>query len=563
MAKVRLGRASKDALAGALFVVFTILIACSRPAAAGGERASASQTGYDPLAAFAPLSLPDPVTPYRSADGARGPAFWQNRADYLIRAHLDTITHTLSAEESIRYTNNSPSRLDCLWIHLDQNIYRSDSRARVINARELQGSNARELQGSTSGYTLDSVEIEHNGKRTPALTLISDTRLQIRLEQPLAPGGGKIGVLIRYHYTIPGEFGGRTAHAASRNGEIYDIAQWYPRMAVFDDLRGWDTLPYLGAEFYLEYGDFDYYVTVPADLLVAGSGELQNPEQVLTPLERSRLAQARDSDGTVMIRTAEEAGSAASTDATRTWHFRMHDTRDVAFAASRAFLWDAARIRLPDGKRSLAMSFYPVESAGAGAWGRSTEYLKDAVQNFSRRWAPYPYPTAVAVAGPVTGMEYPGMVFDGASESGKVLFWLTVHEIGHCWFPMMVGSNERRDQWIDEGFNTFIDVMESDDFDHGEFGPKRDAEYAPGGGNPADEILPILADPAAPILLLRNTATRSRTSSRRLGWCCCASRSSVRSASILHFASSFATGPFIIRRHRISSAPCRAPPVKT
>jgi Peptidase family M1 domain len=232
-------------------------------------------------------------------------------------------------------------------------------------------------------------------------------------------------------------------------------------MAVFDDLHGWDTLPYIGSEFYLEYGDFDYYVTVPADMLVAGSGELVNAQEVLTASQRSRLRQARAGDRVVIVRGADEIADPRSRPATQgslTWHYRMRSTRDVAFAASRAFIWDAARIALPNGRAALAMSFYPVESAAADGWVHTTEYLRDAVQNFSRRWGNYPWPTAVAAAGPVDGMEYPAMVFDGVPDAGKLLFWITAHEIGHCWFPMMVGFNERRDQWMDEGFNTFIDL---------------------------------------------------------------------------------------------------------
>src|ERR1017187_6546501 len=313
---------------------------------------------YDPLKTFAPLTLPDPVNAYRSADGTPGPDYWQNSADYVIRASIDPATQLLAANEVIAYTNNSPSALDYLWIQLDQNIYRSAARARYANGRLSKT--------FTEGFVLESVEIERQGRAVRADTLVADTRLQIRLDHALAPHGGKLNVRIRYHYTVPGEFGGRTAHASSRNGEIYDIAQWYPRMAVFDDLRGWDTLPYLGSEFYLEYGDFDYFVTVPWDMLVAASGELQNPQEVLTGLERARLEQARNSDQTVMIRTAQELGDPNSrpvTHGTLTWHYRMRETRDVAFAASKAFIWDAARIELPDGNSSLAMSFYPVESA--------------------------------------------------------------------------------------------------------------------------------------------------------------------------------------------------------
>jgi hypothetical protein len=505
---------NRNLLAGALTLVMWGALGCSQPAPRHDNAAATAVSTapiqrvpgiYDPRKTFAPLTLPDPVNAYRAADGSPGPDYWQNRADYVIHASIDPANHALTANEVITYSNNSPSALDCLWIQLDQNIYRSDARGRYASGRLSKT--------FTDGFVLESVEIERQGQVVRADTVVTDTRLQIRLDHALAAHGGKLNIRIRYHYTVPGEWGGRTAHAASRNGEIYDIAQWYPRMAVFDDLRGWDTLPYLGSEFYLDYGDFDYFVTVPWDMLVAGSGELQNPQEVLTALERTRLAQARASDQTVMIRSAQEINDAHSrpvTQGTLTWHYRMHDTRDVAFAASRAFIWDAARISLPGGKSSLAMSFYPIESEGSQAWGRTTEYLQDAVQNFSRRWADYPWPNAVAVAGPVDGMEYPAMVFDGVADAGKFLFWITAHEIGHCWFPMLVGFNERRDQWMDEGFNTFIDVYESDDFDHGVYGPKRDPEYAAGGGNPVDEIVPVLADPAAPVMLTRADQVREQ-----------------------------------------------------
>ena len=202
-------------------------------------------------------------------------------------------------------------------------------------------------------------------------------------------------------------------------------------------------------------------------------------------LERQRLQQALDSDRTVVIRSAAEIGDSAGRPAqqgTLTWHFRITQARDAAFAASRAFIWDAARINLPEGRHALAMSFYPVESAGDQAWGRSTEYVKDAVENFSRRWGSYPYPAAVNVGGPVGGMEYPAMMFDSWRARGKQLFALSAHEIGHTWFPMMVGFDERRDEWMDEGFNTFIDVYESQDFNHGEYAPKTGCGVRAGQG---------------------------------------------------------------------------------
>jgi hypothetical protein len=462
---------------------------------------AASPAQYQPLQTFAPLTLPEPVNRYRSSNGAPGPDYWQNRADYELRAQLDTTHKVLSATEVITYTNHSPDALTSLWIQLDQNQYRRDARA-------LAADEAIRKE-FTDGYSLEEVAIEVDGHRSKADYVVSDARMQIRLPKPLPPTVGKVRVHIRYHYAIPGLFGGRTSWTTTKDGEIYDIAQWYPRMAVYDDLHGWDTLPYLAQEFYLEYGTFDYSVTVPWDMLVAGSGALQNPEQVLTSAQRARLAQARSSDQTITIRSAAEIGdpkSRPTQDGTSTWRFHMDNTRDVVFSASRAFIWDAARIQLPENGSALAMSFYPAESAGDAAWGRSTEYLKHSVEDFSRRWFPYPYPVAVNVAGGSSGMEYPGVLFDGIDDKGKELFWITAHEIGHTWFPMVVGFNERRNAWMDEGFNTFIDVYESDTFANGAYGPKRDSEYAPGGGNPVDEILPLLADPAAPIIMTRADA---------------------------------------------------------
>ena len=466
--------------------------------AASAALIAASSPGYDPLETFAPLDLGQAVNVYRSSNGLPGPQYWQNKADYQIHASLDPAAKTLSATMQITYTNNSPDTLDVLWLQVEQNLYKPDSRGYM--------SFGGPLRGTTDGMHFDSTEVlVAGGKSIPVTPLISDTRAQLQLPTSLKHGEKAI-ITIRYHFTIPGAFGGRMAWGRSRDGEIFDLAQWYPRMAVYDDIRGWDTLPYLAQEFYLEYGDFDYWITAPSDMLVAGSGELVNPQEVLTRQQLARFDRAKTSDTTVMIRSPQEIGDPASRPkqgGTLTWHYRMHDTRDVAFSASSVFAWDAARINLPGGKSALAESFYPAESQGSARWGRSTEYMKDAVENFSRRWYPYPWPAAINIAGPATGMEYPGIVFDGIDDAGKELFWISAHEIGHSWFPMIVGSNERRDAWMDEGFNTFIDTYESDDFNHGEYGPKRDAEYAPGGGNPVDEILPLLADPQAPPILSR------------------------------------------------------------
>jgi hypothetical protein len=473
--------------------------AMAAPSASAPPPPGGPTTRFDPRETFAPLTLPEAVNRYRSGDGSPGPDYWQNRADYRIDARLDPATKTLSGSETITYTNNSPSALASLWVQLDENLYRRD-------ARGASSSDDRDKGQFTDGYRIRSVAVEADGVITPVTPIISDTRMQVRLPHPLKPGGGLVRLHVTYDYTVPGLFGGRTAWVDSRNGPIFDIAQWYPRMCVFDDVRGWDTLPYLAQEFYLEYGDFDYAVTVPADMIVMGTGALTDPDAALSAEERARLAQAHASEKTVMVRTPSEVEAAAHAPppaGEKTWRYHMSNTRDVAFSASAAFVWDAARIDLPGGKTALAESVYPVESAGPAAWGRSTEYLKDAVQHFSQRWYVYPYPTAVNVAGGASGMEYPGLAFDGIDDKGKALFWVTAHEIGHTWFPMTVGFDERRYAWMDEGFNTFIDTFESDAFEGGVYGPKRDAEYAPEGGNPADDILKVLDDPDAPPILTR------------------------------------------------------------
>lgn len=477
----------KLVLAGRVAAGLLVAGAVNAPVFADGTDAA-----FDPQVLFAPLSLPDAVNAFRGGAGKPGPLFWQNRADYAIQAEIDPATHTLRGDETMTYTNRSPDTLDVLWVQLDQNAYRRDSRGALGSPRPRKE--------FTDGYQLDAVEVD--GK--PVHFLVDDTRLRVDLPQALAGNGKQLKLRIRYHYTVPGTWGGRTAVTPTKNGDIYEIAQWFPRMAVYDDLRGWDTLPYLGSEFYLEYGDIDYAVTVPWNYLVAGSGALTNAKDVLTSAQQQRLAQATQSDATVMIRTPQEVNEPSSRpkqSGTLTWRFHMDHTRDVAFAASPAFVWDAARINLPEGKHSLAMSVYPVEGVGKDQWNRSTEYVKGAIEHFSSKWYPYPWPAAVNLGGHGAGMEYPGIVFDGYDDKGPMLFWITAHEIGHTWFPMIVGSDERRHAFMDEGFNTFIDVYASDAFNKGEFAPKRDSEYAPKGGNPVDEILPLLADANAPTMM--------------------------------------------------------------
>ena len=454
-------------------------------------------TQYNPAEAFSNTFYTYPGNNSRTAEGRPGSAYWQNRADYQINARLDTLKQTLTASETITYTNNSPNQLRSLWLHLDQNIYRADARSKFTGA-------GYSFKETTNGYDIKSIYILHGSDKVKADYVISDTRMQIRLPKEL-DATSKLKIQIEYQYTIPGAFGNRTDYLNTKNGKIYEIAQWYPRMCVYDDVHGWDTLPFLGSgEFFLEYGDFDYNITVPWDMLVAGSGELQNPKEVLTSKQVERLEQARKSDKTIMIRDVMEVNDPASRPVQKgmlTWHFVMKNTRDVAFGASKAYVWDAARVNLPNGKNCLAMSVYPQESVGTDRWSRSTEYLKGSIEHFSKKWYPYPYPVAINEAGIAGGMEYPGIVFDGINDKNKTLFFVTAHEIGHNWFPMIVGSDERRYAWMDEGMNTFIDVYASDEFNRGEYAPKRDSEYAGNQGNPADEIIPFISDPNAPTIM--------------------------------------------------------------
>lgn len=433
-------------------------------------------SNYDHHKAFDPLFYPSSGNVYRSASGAPGPQYWQNRADYKITAALDTAKHRITGTVVITYKNNSPEELKFLWLQLDQNIYREDSRAQ---ATTLQTGGRWANRSFTNGNELSAVQVIANGKAADVKYNVTDTRLQIWLPKALEPKTGSVQLSISYAFDVP-EYGtDRLSRLNTKNGWVYEIAQWYPRMCVFDDVLGWNTLPYLGAgEFYLEYGDIDYTITAPANLILAGSGELVNPKEVYTSTVLSRIDQAKASEKTVTIVGANELNTTGyyPNKSTLTWHFLCKQTRDVAWTASKAFIWDAARINLPSGKKALAQSVYPVESGGDTAWGRSTEYTKHSIEINSKQWYEYTYPVATNVAGRVGGMEYPGIVFCSYRSKGAGLWGVTDHEFGHNWFPMIVGSNERKYPWMDEGFNTFINGVSSKQFNNGEYDEKNDVQ---------------------------------------------------------------------------------------
>ncbi|BAU54136.1 M1 family metallopeptidase [Mucilaginibacter gotjawali] len=433
-------------------------------------------TKYDQHKVFSPLFYPGNGNEFREASGTPGPKYWQNRADYKLNVTLDTAKHQVSGTARITYTNNSPDPLGFLWLQVEQNIYREDSRGEATSPVEGGRFNNKVF---TDGDQIKGVYVIKNGKAEKVDYVITDTRMQIKLNDTLRAGGSKIDLKIDYAFDVP-EYGtDRMGRKLYKNGWVYEIAQWYPRMEVYDDVTGWNVIPYMGAsEFYLEYGNFDYTVTAPASMVVVGSGELLNPAEVLTPKMIGRLAVAKGSDKTVMIKDSVDLASKDSypAKASLTWHFFCKNSRDVSWAASKAFLWDAARINLPSGKKALAQSVYPIESKGEKAWSRSTEYVKGAIELYSTEWYEYTYPVATNVGGIVGGMEYPGIVFCSSESQTGGLWEVTNHEFGHNWFPMIVGSNERKYAWMDEGFNTFINKVDTKVFNKGEYYDPQDAQ---------------------------------------------------------------------------------------
>jgi hypothetical protein len=437
----------------------------------GTEAQNAPASKYDPHLTFPPVFFTSNGNEYRSAGGAPGPKYWQNRVDYVIRATLNVPDTTVQGEVTITYTNNSPDKLEFLWLQLDQNLFRPDSRGAAITPVD---GDRFDVKGFTKGGDhVESVEVSYANQTYKVEPIITDARMQVRLKVPMKPGGDKISVKVRYHFAIPVYGADRMGRLTTKNGIVYEIAQWYPRMCVYDDVDGWSTLPYMGlGEFYCDYGNYDYYLTAPADMTVVASGDLQNPNEVLTTTETERLTKARTSDTSVMIVKEDEVGTPKARPKQQgnlTWHFKMDNTRDVSWAASTAFIWDAARVNLPSGRKAIAMSVYPVEAAGKHHYGRSTEYLKRSIELYSDKYFEYPWNSAVSVAGVALGMEYPGIIFCQSNLTDGNLWGDVTHEIGHNWFPMIVGTNERRFMWMDEGFNTFINEYSTAMFNNGEY----------------------------------------------------------------------------------------------
>ncbi len=392
---------------------------------------------------FRPLSL-TPASSVRTPTGRPGPDYWQQRADYRIQASLNPANHRLKGSETIRYQNNSPDQLSFLWMHIEPNMCAEGSVSNTLRQPPLVFLGAVfdfSCQGHVGGITLNRVAVEGSEARYQ----VYGTTMRIDLAHPI-PAGGSATLDIAWEYTLPPYGMARMG----REGSLYEVAQWYPRMAVYDDVRGWNHEPYIGAgEFYLEYGDFDVALTLPSEFVVTATGMLQNPEDVLTARQRDRLRRASTSAAPVAIITKAEAGKGAAGE-TKTWRFHADTVRDFAFAASPDYRWDATHW-----EDVLIQTFY---RSKATKWEEAIEMSRASIKHFSERWSRYPYPHATTVEGPIEGMEYPMLTFVPDSPSREDLHWVLSHEFGHEWFPMLVGSNERLYPWMDEGFNTYIDL---------------------------------------------------------------------------------------------------------
>lgn len=467
----------ENMISASLCLLGLALVGSSGCAGSGGRAAESRSVGLgageQASDLFAPLAWPEP-TKTRLASGAPGPEYWQQRADYDIEARLDTDRDVLEAMVVIRYTNNSPHDLDQVWLNLDQNLFDRESKG----ARTTPGT-SRFVLASTfdGGYTFGDVSI--NGM--PAELDVFDTVGRIALEEPLLAGGGE--VLIEIPFELPVPPSGRQGIYESVDGKVYELAHWFPNIAVYDDVFGWNTLPHLGpGEFYTDFGTYRVALTVPHDHLVAATGELENARAVLTAAQRLRLDRAAERDETVMIRPLEEVGDPASRptgEGEQTWLFTAHDVRTFAFATSAAFVWDASSVEVGQGesaRRVMLHSFYPREAVETWAPSErvrgATQYGRHSIAFYSEWLGTYPYPQGTNVNGREWGMEYPMIVFCGGraedfdtlEEADRALFGVTDHEFGHQWFPMLLSTNERRYAWLDEGVNSFTDHYSNIEF---------------------------------------------------------------------------------------------------
>ncbi len=450
---------------------------------------------------------PDP-NDNRNAGGKPGPRYWQQQVDYTIKASLDTVSHTVTGTERVTYHNNSPDRLDYLWFQLDQNIDDSTLSRAIQDAPALP----RQLSPMARRFLLPELfDGGHKVTRAQAVVgrgptrhtidlpyVINGTEMKLPLPAPLAPGQVAV-VEIDWHFIVPETSrNGRGVREKVQDGWLYEVAQWFPRAAVYDDVNGWQTDQFFGqGEFYLDFGSYDVELTVPHDHIVQATGVLQNPLTVLTATQRRRLAQALTSETPAFIVSREEVATRGSRPAGTTpltWRFHADSVRDFAWVSSRAYVWDAAGFRYHPGSRRIELhSLYPREAMPL--WDSvSTRAIAQTMRTYGRLAFEYPYPKASNIHGPVFGMEYPMIAFCGARPAAdgsytpqlaRSLISVTIHEVGHNWFPMIVASDERKWTWMDEGVNSFLQYYAEQEWD----------PAYPSNRGPARNIVAYMKDP--------------------------------------------------------------------
>lgn len=427
------------------------------------------------------IELPTP-NEFRTAAGAPGNHYYQQKADYKIAITLEDDKQIIRGEETITYTNNSPDVLEYLWLQLDQNIYQPGSDAQLIEVNKMEDFKSirdveRKLMVFEGGYHIESVSATSGEKMKYA---INKTMMRIDPAKPLGPKQS-LSFKIKWWYNINDRMkvGGRSGYEYfEKDGNyLYTIAQFFPRMCVYNDVEGWQNKQFLGkGEFTLPFGDYEVAITVPSDHVVAGTGELQNMNAVLTAAQKERMAKAKLSESPVLIITQAEAEENEKTkdSGTKTWIYKATNVRDFAFASSRKFMWDA-QITKVKSKNVLCMSFYPKE--GNPLWERySTKLVAHTIQTYSKFTVDYPYPVAISVHSKDIGMEYPMICFNGGrpnddgtySEGTKYGMWgVIIHEVGHNFFPMIINSDERQWSWMDEGLNTFVQYLTEQEWERG------------------------------------------------------------------------------------------------
>lgn len=430
--------------------------------------------------------LPTPNI-YRTASGAPGHQYWQQRADYKIKAKLNDKNQTITASETVTYYNNSPDQLTYIWLQLDQNRFKNDSDYKKTNIASFKKTDKggekvtfnryrTMVEGAKFNGGFDITKVtDQKGKKLNYV--INKTMMRIDLPETLK-SGSSFEFNIDWNYKIREQkvLGGRAGYEYFKEDDnyLYEVAQWFPRMAAYYDVYGWQHKQFLGrGEFTLEFGDYDVEITVPADHIVAATGVLKNPSKILTPTQLNRYKKAKNAKKTIIIVTQKEAEAKEKKRAkkNKTWHFTAKNVRDFAFASSRKFIWDAQGYKAGN-TDAMAMSYYPKE--GNPLWEKySTESIIHTLKHYNRYSLEYPYPVAISVNGPVGGMEYPMISFNGPrpekdKKTGELtysrrtkygLISVIIHEVGHNYYPMIINSDERQWTWMDEGLNSFVQFL--------------------------------------------------------------------------------------------------------